>query len=80
MRKDVDDNDAYIPSVKPLDMTLYRPPPKQFDTNIDGDAYQLSVKPLNITLRRLLIDQYTDDHDAYKPSVKPLDITLKAGA
>lgn len=77
MRKDVDDNDAYQPTVKPLDITLRR---ILKDTTVGGDAYQPSVKPLDITLKRVLIEHNVHDTDAYIPSVKPLDITLKKGA
>ncbi|WP_289115971.1 hypothetical protein [uncultured Psychrobacter sp.] len=71
----VEKEDAYQPTVKPLNITLKR---ILKDTTIDSDAYQPSVKPLDITLRSLLMNKNIDDGDAYQPSVKPLDITLKS--
>lgn len=66
------DEDAYQPSVKPLDITL-----KQIlKEGFASDAYTASVKPLDITLKSLLSSRFIDS-DAYIPSVKPLDITLK---
>ncbi|BBI68480.1 hypothetical protein PKHYL_26710 [Psychrobacter sp. KH172YL61] len=71
----VEREDAYQPTVKPLNITLKR---ILKDTTIDSDAYMPSVKPLDITLRSLLMRKDIDENDAYMPSVKPLDITLKS--
>ena len=70
----VEKEDAYQPTVKPLNITLKR---ILKDTTIDSDAYQPSVKPLDITLRSLLMRKDVDDNDTYQPTVKPLDITLR---
>lgn len=73
----VSEEDAYMPAVAPLDITLKR---VLVDTAIDDkDAYMPAVKPLDITLKSSLEDKVvTIDSDAYQPSVKPLDITLKS--
>ena len=69
----VEKEDAYQPTVKPLNITLKR---ILKDTTIDSDAYQPSVKPLDITLRSLLMRKDVDDNDTYMPSVKPLEMGI----
>ena len=70
--------DAYQPTIKPLDVTLKglvkETRSKQID---DKDAYQSTIKPLDITMRDILLRKSVDEKDAYQPMVKPLDITLK---
>lgn len=76
------DEDAYVPSIKPLDITLKdilkhtiyasRPYPTLVEKE---DAYQPTVKPLDITLQDILKRGYGED--AYQPTIKPLDITMR---
>ena len=44
----IEKEDAYQPTIKPLDITLKSIVSK---ANIDSDAYQPTVKPLDITLK-----------------------------
>ena len=75
------DEDAYVPSIKPLDITLQ----DILKRGYGEDAYQPTVKPLDITLQDILKHTiYASrpyptliDEDAYQPTVKPLDITLQ---
>ena len=68
------DEDAYQPTVKPLDITLQ----DILKRGYGEDAYQPTIKPLDITMRDIVLSKQVDDKDAYQPSIKPLDITLKS--
>ena len=68
------DEDAYVPSIKPLDITLQ----DILKRGYGEDAYQPTVKPLDITMRDIVLSKQVDDKDAYQPTIKPLDITLKS--
>ena len=70
----IEKEDAYQPTVKPLDITL-KSIVKSGNVD-DKDVYQPTIKPLDITLKRVVVSSNVDG-DAYQPTVKPLDITLK---
>ena len=70
----IEKEDAYQPTVKPLDITLQ----DILKRGYGEDAYQPTVKPLDITLRDIVLSKQVDDKDAYQPTIKPLDITLKS--
>ena len=70
----IEKEDAYQPTVKPLDITLQ----DILKRGYGEDAYQPNIKPLDITMRDIVLSKQIDDKDAYQPTVKPLDITLKS--
>ena len=70
----IEKEDAYQPTVKPLDITLK----DILKRGYGEDAYQPTVRPLDITMRDIVLSKQVDDKDAYQPTVKPLDITLKS--
>lgn len=70
----IEKEDAYQPTVKPLDITLK----DILKRGYGEDAYQPNIKPLDITMRNIVLSKQVDDKDAYQPTVKPLDITLKS--
>ena len=70
----IEKEDAYQPTVKPLDITLQ----DILKRGYGEDAYQPTVKPLDITMRDIVLSKQVDDKDAYQPTIKPLDITLKS--
>ena len=70
----IEKEDAYQPTVKPLDITLK----DILKQGYGEDAYQPTIKPLDITMRDIVLSKQVDDKDAYQPTIKPLDITLKS--
>ena len=70
----IEKEDAYQPTVKPLDITLQ----DILKRGYGEDAYQPNIKPLDITLRDIVLRKQVDDKDAYQSTIKPLDITLKS--
>ena len=70
----IEKEDAYQPTVKPLDITLK----DILKQGYGADAYQPTIKPLDITMRDIILSKQVDDKDAYQPTIKPLDITLKS--
>lgn len=70
----IEKEDAYQPSIKPLDITLK----DILKQGYGADAYQPTIKPLDITMRDIVLSKQVDDKDAYQPTIKPLDITLKS--
>ena len=75
LSKQVDDKDAYQPTIKPLDITLKSTGPNVYKQYL-SDSYQPSIKPLDITLKQIVVTNRVNG-DAYQPTIKPLDITLK---
>jgi len=69
----IEKEDAYIPVVKPLDITLKA---VLMETFVDDEGYKLDVKPLDIVKKEVVIEQKKYDIEGYKLVVKPLDITL----
>ena len=69
----IEKEDAYQPTVTPLDITLK----DILKQGYGEDAYQPTIKPLDITLKSIVSKANIDDKDAYQPTIKPLDITLK---
>ena len=70
----IEKEDAYQPTVTPLDITLK----DILKQGYGEDAYQPTIKPLDITMRDIVLSKQVDDKDAYQPTIKPLDITLKS--
>lgn len=68
----VEKEDAYQPTVKPLNITLKRIL-KEAEPVVEG--YQSLIKPLNIKMRTLLKQVNINDNDSYASNIQPLDIT-----
>ena len=76
MNKNIDDGDAYQPSVKALDMGIYtQQPPKKYDAVVSVDAINTAATAFDITIRRLLLDHKNLSGDAFSPTAKALNIT-----
>lgn len=63
------DEDAYQPTVKPLDFIL------KLGVFVD-DSYLSKLKPLDFTLRDRLRLSYVDNKESFDVSVAPLDFSL----
>ena len=75
MNKNIDDGDAYQPSVKALDMGIYTQLPKKYDAVVSVDAINTAATASDITIRRLLLDHKNLSGDAFSPTAKALNIT-----